>query len=98
MRVIRTHLGSATLHNVRYVEDSAIYDLNDYGETQQIGDELKNTKSFGVYYQGVRAEDGCIGVMRPKVLSDAIHWRYLRYHYEAGAIVKVESLDGSGRR
>ncbi len=33
-----------------------------------------------------------MGVMRPKVLSDAIHWRYLRYHYEAGAIVKVESL------
>jgi len=98
MRVIRAHLGLATLHDVRHLEDSAIYDLNDYGESQQTGDALKNTKSFGVYYQSVRTEGECMGVMRPKVLSDAIHWRYLRYHYENGAIVKVESLDGSGRR
>ena len=98
MRVIRAHLGPATLHDVRHLEDSAIYDLNDYGESQQAGAALKNTKSLGVYYQSVRAEGECIGVMRPKVLSDANHWRYLRYHYEDGAIVKVESLDGSGRR
>ena len=98
MRVIRAHLGPATLHDVRHLEYSTIYDLNDYGESQQTGDVLKKTKSFGVYYQSVRAEGECIGVMRPKALSDATHWRYLRYHYEAGAIVKVESLDGSGRR
>ncbi len=36
--------------------------------------------------------------MRPRALSDAIHWRYLRYHYEQGKIVDVESLDGRGRR
>ena len=98
MRVIRAYLGLATLHDVRHLEDSAIYDLNDYGESQQTGDVLKKTKSFGVCYQSVRTEGECIGVMRAKVLSDAIHWRYLRYHYEDGAIVKVESLDGSGRR
>jgi len=98
VRVIRAHLGPATLHDVRHLEASAIYDLNDYSESQQTGAALKNTKSFGVHYQSVRTEGECIGVMRPKVLSDAIHWRYLRYHYEQGAIVKVESLDGSGRR
>ena len=98
MRVIRAHLGQATLHDVRDLDDFAIYDPDDYGESQQTGDVLKKTKSFGVYYQSVRVEGECIGVMRPKALSDAIHWRYLRYHYEAGAIVKVESLDGSGRR
>ena len=98
MRVIRAHLGPATFHDVRYLEDSAIYDLDDYGESQRAGYALKNTKSFGIYYQSVRVEGECMGIMRPKVLSDAIHWRYLRYHYEAGDIVKVESLDGSGRR
>jgi hypothetical protein len=98
MRVIRAHLGPATLHDVCHLEYSAIYDLDDYGESQQTGAALKKTKSFGVCYQSVRAEGECIGIIRPKVLSDAIHWRYLRYHYEAGAIVKVESLDGSGRR
>lgn len=98
VRVIRAHLGPATLHDVRHLENSAIYNLNDYGESQQAGAALKNSKSFGVHYRSVRAEGECIGIMRPKVLSDAIHWRYLRYHYEAGAIVKVESLDGSGRR
>lgn len=98
MRVIRAHLGPATMDDVRHLKDSAIYDLDDYGESQQTGAALKNTKSFGVCYQSVRTKGECIGVMRPKVLSDAIHWRYLRYHYEGGAIVKVESLDGSGRR
>lgn len=98
VRIIRAHLGPATLHDVRHLEGSAIYDLNDYGESQQAGAALKNIKSFGVHYRSVRAEGECIGIMRPKVLSDAIHWRYLRYHYEQGAIVKVESLDGSGRR
>ena len=33
-----------------------------------------------------------------QALTDAIHWRYLRYHYEQGAVMNVESLDGSGRR
>ena len=98
MRVIRAHLGPVTLHDVRHLQDSAIYDLDDYGESQQTGNTLRNTKSFGVYYKSVRTEGECIGVMRPKALSDAIHWRYLRYHYEAGDIAKVESLDGSGRR
>ncbi|MBL4783531.1 MAG: RES family NAD+ phosphorylase [Porticoccaceae bacterium] len=98
MRVIRAHLGPVTLHDVRDWEGPVIYDLDDYGESQQAGYALKNAKSFGVYYRSVRTEGECIGVMRPKVLSDAIHWRYLRYHYEEGGITKVESLDGSGRR
>ena len=98
MRVVRAHLGPTTLHDVRHLQDSAIYDLDDYGESQQTGNTLRNIKSFGVHYRSVRTDGECIGVMRPKALSDAIHWRYLRYHYEAGAIVKVESLDGSGRR
>ena len=40
--------------------------------------------------------------MRARALSDAGHWRYLRYHYDQGKIVDVESINGnsgvSGRR
>jgi len=99
MRVIRAQLGPAFLHDLRRLIGDAIYDPDDYGEAQRLGYALRDVKSYGVHYQSVRAEGECCGVMRPQVLADAIHWRYLRYHYEQGAIVDVESLDGgSGRR
>jgi hypothetical protein len=98
MRVIRAQLGPTTLHDVRQLTGHAIYHSDDYGEAQQVGYALRDANSFGVHYQSVRADGECYGVMRPKVLSDAIHWRYLRYHYDQGSIVEVESLDGSGRR
>jgi hypothetical protein len=98
MRVIRAQLGPVTLHDVRHLTGHAIYDPDDYREAQQIGYALRDVKSHGVHYHSVRAEGECYGVIRPKTISDAIHWRYLRYHYEQGQIVEVESLDGSGRR
>lgn len=98
MRVIRAHLGPVTLHDLRHLAGQAIYHPDDYGEAQQLGYALRDAKSFGVRYQSVRTQGECYGVMRARALSDAIHWRYLRYHYDQGAIVDVESLDGSGRR
>ncbi len=98
IRVIRAQLGPTTLHDVRRLVGDAIYDTNDYREAQQLGYALRNANSFGVHYQSVRVMGECYGVMRPRVLSDAIHWRYLRYHYDQGSIVHVESLDGSSRR
>jgi len=98
MRIIRAHLGLVTLHDVRHLVGDTIYDPNDYGEGQQLGYALRGANSFGVHYQSVRADGECYGVLRPKALSDAIHWRYLRYHYDQGSIVEIESLDGSGRR
>lgn len=98
MRVIRTHLGPVTLHDVRHLTGHAVYDPSDYGVAQEVGYSLRDSRSYGVHYQSVRADGECYGVMRAKAISDAIHWRYLRYHYEEGAIVEVESLDGSGRR
>lgn len=98
MRVIRAQLGPVTLHDVRQLSGHAIYDPDDYRDAQQLGFALRNAKSFGVHYQSVRAEGECYGVMRPKAISDAIHWRYLRYHYKQGRIVEVEALDSSGRR
>ena len=96
MRVIRAHLGPATLHDVRQLAGHAMYHPDDYGAAQQFGRALRDADSFGVHYLSVRADGECFGVLRPRVLSDAIHWRYLRYRYEQGSIIGVESLDGTG--
>lgn len=98
MRVIRAHQGPVTLHDVRHLAGHAIYDPVDFGVAQELGYALRAAKSYGVHYQSVRAEGECFGVMRARALSDAIHWRYLRYHYDQGSIVDVESQDGSGGR
>lgn len=98
MRVIRAQLGPVKLHDVRHLVRHAIYDPDDYGEAQQLGYALRDARSYGVHYRSVRSKRECYGVMRARPLSDAIHWRYLRYRYEKGSIIDVESLDGSGRR
>lgn len=98
MRVVRAQLGPITLHDVRHLVGNAIYDPDVYDEAQQLGHELRDARSYGVHYLSVRAEGECYGVMRPRALSDAVHWRYLRYHYEQGSIAEVEFLDGSGKR
>ena len=98
MRVVRAQLGPITLHDVRNLAGNAIYDPDSYGEAQQLGHELRDARSYGVHYLSVREEGECYGVMRPRALSDAVHWRYLRYYYEQGSIVEVEFLDGSDRR
>ena len=97
MRVIRAQLGPATLHDVRHLIGHAIYHPDDYGEAQQLGCALWDAGSSGIHYRSVRADGECFGILRPKVLSDAIHWRYLRYHYDQGSIIEVEALDGSDR-
>ncbi|MCB1678650.1 MAG: RES family NAD+ phosphorylase [Halioglobus sp.] len=98
MRVIRAQLGPATLHDVRHLVGDAIYDPDHYGAAQQLGYALRDARSFGVHYQSVRAQGECYGVLRARALSDAIHWRYLRYHYNQGTIIDVQALDGSGRK
>lgn len=98
MRVIRAKLGPVHLHDVRDISDQGIYDPDDYSKAQQVGYRLRDAGSFGVHYQSVRADGECFGVMRPNALSDANHWRYLRYHYAEGEIVEVEALDGNSRR
>ena len=93
MRVIRARLGPVALHDVRHMTEHAIYDPDDYKASQQLGHALRKAKSYGIHYQSVRADGECFGVMRAKALSDAIHWRYLRYHYARESGLVVESLD-----
>ena len=95
MRVIRAKLGPVNLHDVRNLSDHGIYDPDDYSKAQEVGYALRNARSTGVHYQSVRSDGECFGVMKPNALSDAIHWRYLRYHFAEGEIAEVEVLDGS---
>lgn len=93
MRVIHAHLGPADLHDLRNVDSPAIYDRNDYGAAQNLGSSLRSVGSNGVHYHSVRAKGECFGIMRPRVLSNANHRRYLSYHYKNGKIVAVDSFD-----
>jgi hypothetical protein len=98
MRVIRAHLGPSALHDVRHLVGTAIYDPDDYTGSQQLGAALRHANSFAVHYKSVRTDGECFGVMCPRILSDAIHLRYLRYHYHKGELVEIESLDGGAGR
>jgi len=93
-RVIRAHLGPVHLHDLRQLTGNTLYHPDDYSHAQLLGDKLRYEKSDGVHYRSVRAKGECYGAMRPRAISGAVHWRYLRYHYKQGSIVKVESLDG----
>jgi hypothetical protein len=94
LRVIRARLGPVTLCDVRQLAGHGIYDPDDYRAAQALGSALRDARSFGIHYRSVRADGECYGVMRPKAISDAIHWRYLRYHFAKGAIQQVEWLAG----
>ncbi|MEE4110019.1 MAG: RES domain-containing protein [Halieaceae bacterium] len=94
MRVVRAQLGPVSLHDLRHLHGHPIYDPDDYGVAQHLGKALRDARSHGMHYLSVRTDGECFGVMRPPALSDAIHWRYLRYHFDAGAITEVEALDG----
>ena len=91
MRVIHAHLGPTCLHDLRNLNGHAIFDRNNYEAAQNLGDSLRSVGSNGVHYKSVRAKGECFGIMRPRVLSDANHWRYLSYHYKNGKIVAVNS-------
>ena len=95
MRVIRARLGPVSLHDLRHLIGHAVYHPDQYSDAQQLGHALRDAGSYGVHYRSVRAQGECYGVMRPRALSNAVHWRYLRYHYAQGLIIDVESLHES---
>ena len=93
MRIIRAHLGPTILHDLRHLVGHALFHRDDYGAAQRLGYSLRSAGSYGVHYPSVRANGECFGIMRPRALSDALHWRYLSYHYNKGKIVEVESIE-----
>ena len=75
MRVIRAKLGPTKLHDLRKLNSEVIFDRNNYGAAQILGDLLRSARSNGVHHPSIRVKGECFGIMRPNVLSDASHWR-----------------------
>ena len=97
MRVIGAQLGPTNLHDLRNLHSQAIFDRNNYGAAQNLGESLRSAQSNGVHYPSVRAKGECFGIMRPRVLSNAHHRHYLWYHFKEGKIVEVTSNEKRGR-
>jgi hypothetical protein len=97
MRVLRAYLGPEHLHDICGIEDTDIYHPEDYTHSQILGARLKENNSFGLSYQSVRAPGECYAVMRPVVLPNAVHVKYLRYAYQNGEIVSVEPRNDLGQ-
>ena len=97
MRVIGTQLGPTNLHDLCNLNSQAIFDRNDYGAAQNLGESLRSAQSNGVHYPSVRAKGECFSVMRPMVLSNVHHRHYLWYHFKDGKIVEVTSIENRGR-
>ncbi|MGI9294047.1 MAG: RES family NAD+ phosphorylase [Pseudomonadales bacterium] len=94
MRVIRAYLGPVTLTDITAVDDGRLYDSNNYTAGHQLGTALHAANSYGLTYRSVRADGVCFGVFRPLALTNALHWAYLRFHYEDGAITRVDEING----
>ena len=83
MRVIRAQLGPTSLHDVRHLAGNTPTTPMITGTRSSSALRYGEANSFGIHYQSVRVEGYVLwGDDAAQVLSDAIHWRYLRYHYE----------------
>lgn len=90
MRVYLTDI-QADLHDIRGRADlKAVYDPNDYVESQKLGLALKAANSWGLVYDSVRWKGGvCVGVFRPRALSNCRQGQHLVYSWNARKIDTV---------
>jgi hypothetical protein len=90
---MRTYLADldANLHDIRGREDLPdVYHSNNYAAGQALGRELKAFNSFGIAYDSVRHAGGeCVGVFRPRVLSNCIQGPHFCYVWDGSRIVAV---------
>ena len=92
MRVIRAYLGPADLHNIRGLDDPAVYHSSDYSAGQHLGATLQQQGSAGIVYDSVRHPGHCCAVFRPSTLTNAVHLNYLAYTFEDDAITEVTRI------
>ena len=86
MRLIVAGL-KADLHDLRGLDDAAVYDPLHYGASQALGFRLRAEGSWGVVYRSVRHAGGvCVGVFRPRALSHARQSRHLALHWDGQRI------------
>jgi hypothetical protein len=90
---MRTYLTDVQgeLHDIRGRADlAAIYDPDNYAAGQALGRELKKTNSHGIAYDSVRHKGGeCVGVFRPRMLSNCIQGPHFCYVWDGAQIKTV---------
>lgn len=88
MRVLTTKL-KAGLHDIRQKREDlpAVYASDDYRAGQEIGQQLKEAKAWGIAYASVRHDGGeCFGIFRPAALSNCREAAYLGYFWDGERI------------
>lgn len=91
MRVYAADL-TAQLHDIRAMRDShpALYHPTSYAMSQELAGRLRAEGSNGIVYQSVRDEGGeCVGVFRPRLLTNCRQERHLCYVWDGTAIGMV---------
>jgi len=82
----------APLHDLRGMRTVMpdVYRLEDYTASQLLGGALRAGGSNGVVYDSVRHDAGrCVGVFRPRLLSQCRDRKHLRYRWDGMRITDV---------
>jgi hypothetical protein len=91
MRVLVARL-AGELHDLRGLraELPAIYDRDDYRQSQRLGRALRAAGSHGIAWDSVRLDGGeCAAVLRPRVLSRCRQTKHLSYLWDGERIAHV---------
>jgi hypothetical protein len=79
-----------TFHDLRALDDPALYDPLAYGAAQAFAGRLREEGSNGIVYRSVRRAGGeCIAAFRPKLLSRCRTDRHLTYRWDGTRISVV---------
>lgn len=95
----RVYVAAVTcdLHDLRGCQATypEILHPTDYSAGQALGGRLRSEGSNGVVYDSVRAEAGtCVGVFRPRCLSDCSQERHLTYRWDGKRITEIYEKSG----
>lgn len=91
MRVYSVDL-KAELHDIRGMREShpAFYHPTSYAMSQELAARLRAEGSDGIVYQSVRDEGGeCVGVFRPRLLTNCRQERHLCYVWDGRTISMI---------
>ena len=82
----------AELHDIRGQRHGfpLLYHPTDYSASQHLARTLRNDGSRGIAFDSVRCEKGeCVGVFRPKALSNCRQERHLCYVWDGQKIGNI---------
>lgn len=83
----------ARLHDLRGVQDPALYHAEDYAAGQALARRLRGEGSAGIAYDSVRRAGGqCCAVFRPKALAHCRQSGHYAFAWDGREIVRVDAL------